>query len=505
MASVVHAGLPRRAAGGVTFVGLFAAVGWAVVAFDFVVLALILVPAVGIFVATRSPVRAASVTGIAALAACWVTRPNVLPDGITLMGKTLLFSDFLLPLAALFAIRAHRKQEPWRSKAFIGIMLLAVGIGIANGVTAKFLVADLRGPLYLVSGYFIARSFADAPRQRLFVPAAVIVSMGAMLVGVSAVTRSSIVSGRAEAVVTASHETLGATRFLVPSTYVALALICILVCTALLKHLSKGSALLCAVCAFLLLLGFSRNDLVALAVAVAFTVATTRRTRVAARLLRGAAVGAAILVTGLSFLSLLPNQGPHDFVEAQIDAYKGRVLGGLSSSARRVDGSAQSRVVETHYAWKTIRSSPLLGRGWGTLYRPALPEVGGDKFWMEDGRHYVHNGYLWYWTKTGILGLSAFLMFALGPILKTARRSHGAPLDPEQIALAGTLLGLLAATFVVPNPFGVATAPIVGLLVGLLNHGTSIRTESSQRELVSDGHQRPEGRTLGLPDAVYGA
>ena len=60
------------------------------------------------------------------------------------------------------------------------------------------------------------------------------------------------------------------------------------------------------------------------------------------------------------------------------------------------------RVRETGYAWQYIKSSPLLGIGLLTPYRPAFFQ--GDPL-----TGYMHNAYLWFWLRTGLLGLLSFL------------------------------------------------------------------------------------------------
>lgn len=73
------------------------------------------------------------------------------------------------------------------------------------------------------------------------------------------------------------------------------------------------------------------------------------------------------------------------------------------------------RIQETEYAWEKIVESPLLGIGLKTEYRPEFYE--GDTL-----KSYIHNGYLWLWLKTGLLGLLSFLWMLTAFIAHALRR-----------------------------------------------------------------------------------
>lgn len=439
---------------------------------------------IAVVLISKSRREAAEGLALFALAACWVTLPSFVPKGFNVSGKTIFFSDILLPIAAIAVFKSVSWRQPTRTKLFLIILLFTTVMGLLRGAATKFLVADLRGPLYLISGYFIASVFAENPR-RLLKTASLIVISGAALVLFSSLSGTAFVAGRAEEVVTAGSQDLSATRFLVPSTYLALAVACGLVSYALLQRLPKMALIVAGGCAALLFLAFSRNDLLTITTAVIFVAASVRSVRLLVRALGGVLAVIGVVAICLGFLSILPSKGLHDFAARQARTYSARVLGGLSSSARRLDSSAQSRVIESGYAWKTIREFPVLGKGWGTLYRPPLQNMGNDKFWLDDGRGYVHNGFLWFWTKAGLVGLFGFVWFAFAPVWRVFRKSFETRPNCEEIALAATLIGLLAGTIFVPHPFGVATAPTMGLIIGLLTWRKTFEAPALRSQQVS--------------------
>ena len=73
------------------------------------------------------------------------------------------------------------------------------------------------------------------------------------------------------------------------------------------------------------------------------------------------------------------------------------------------------RINETRYAWEKITQNPLFGIGLNTPYRPAFSNT-------DTIQGYIHNGYLFVWLKTGLLGLIPFLWFLLAFLTRGFRK-----------------------------------------------------------------------------------
>jgi O-antigen ligase len=72
------------------------------------------------------------------------------------------------------------------------------------------------------------------------------------------------------------------------------------------------------------------------------------------------------------------------------------------------------RLNETRFAWEKIVTSPIVGIGFSLNYRP-------DFFKADTLQNYIHNGYLWVWLKTGLIGLIPFLWFLLAFLVRGLR------------------------------------------------------------------------------------
>lgn len=130
------------------------------------------------------------------------------------------------------------------------------------------------------------------------------------------------------------------------------------------------------------------------------------------------------------------------------------------------------RFEETGFALSKISTSPLVGIGYGTPYKPyiRLSNTEQDVALMR----YVHNGYLGLWLKLGIAGLCTALWLAWG----TFRRGKGITSSTSDSYMK-PLSAALTAGFVVPvitsvtqpewlAPLGVAYfAMTVGLLCAI--------------------------------------
>lgn len=252
-------------------------------------------------------------------------------------------------------------------------------------------------------------------------------------------------AGRAESL----QETTGAgqaLRIILSTQTPATAVLTALVAAAIVGYVRPVMLLALGLPALLIsLLSFSRNTLISMAVAagVAFLAslswATVRRTVTAA------AIGAGVLaVTVPGSLFLLQHSKTGVWLGDQFAAFTQRVLGGVTSSALAVDDSALERLREINLLKGTIARAPVFGHGLGYPYQPPN---GDDEFHLTFYPAYSHNFYLWWLAKAGAVGMAAFALFALTPVILALRCASA----PAKIS-AAVSAGLLAISAVWPLP-----------------------------------------------------
>lgn len=151
------------------------------------------------------------------------------------------------------------------------------------------------------------------------------------------------------------------------------------------------------------------------------------------------------------------------------------------SSAASQDISLLNRYAETAGAWEAIVKNPILGYGWGA------PVVRYD--WILKATHewsFVHNGYVWMWYHTGLLGLVLFgivLLSGLRSGYQAARCAH-APTDERTMAAAatGSFLAFLILAFP-SNPFAVLDQMLIVILTLAFLSGLAVRQNESALRL----------------------
>lgn len=204
------------------------------------------------------------------------------------------------------------------------------------------------------------------------------------------------------------------------------------------------------------LLAFSRNLLISVVVAAVVAFAATLGWHALRRTATFTAVGAAILaVTVPGALFLLQHSAAGAWLSDQFTAYHNRVLGGVSTHALAVDESTQSRLRENAHLFPKIAEAPVFGHGLGYPYQAPL--------WKREtfGATYAHNFYLWWLSKAGAAGMTAFALFALAPIIRGLRSGV-----PAAKISAAVCVGLLMVCIVDPLPEEGANALSLGMALG---------------------------------------
>jgi O-antigen ligase len=214
--------------------------------------------------------------------------------------------------------------------------------------------------------------------------------------------------------------------------------------------------------AVLIVLSFSRNHLLGLAVAVLFALLAFRSARSVVAAVWAASivvlVGVLIQLGAANVFAGLPAT---DYVAAQAHGYVERVIDGLKPENQAIDSSVQYRRKETATLTKKISESPLTGHGFGYAYK--APSGPPGSFFRESAPYYAHNFYLWLLLKAGWLGMVIFVWMAFVPLARILFK----PASTLQVATASAAVGLLAISVFAPIPNDSPGAPLLGAVLGI--------------------------------------
>jgi O-antigen ligase len=211
---------------------------------------------------------------------------------------------------------------------------------------------------------------------------------------------------------------------------------------------------------FILLLAFSRNTLIALAITAVVCILLSRSLASLVRLtiLTGGLAGAALLVLPL-VLAVSRNTPFGTWLGNQISSFELRVVSGLSSQYLASDPSLAARLQENDRLLFAISQSPWLGHGAGYTYMWPFGNPDGhvpDPSWT-----YAHNFYLWWFAKAGIVGIALLLFFVGAPLLRGALSG-----STNGYAAVSVLVALLVISIVAPLPEDSPNAELLGMVLG---------------------------------------
>lgn len=209
------------------------------------------------------------------------------------------------------------------------------------------------------------------------------------------------------------------------------------------------------------LLGFAREIFIELAVAVVVSFLASFDFSAVRRSGKMIVVGAAVFaITVPGALFLLQESHIGEWLDGQFTAFNHRVFGGMSSKALAVDQSNLDRLVEDRALIDKISEAPIFGHGLGYRYR--LPFGGGDWAFADTyGTTYSHNFYLWWLCKSGAVGMAAFAVFALTPVVYALRSS-----SPQAKIAAAVSTALIVVSVVDPIPEEAIEGMVLGLALG---------------------------------------
>ena len=104
-------------------------------------------------------------------------------------------------------------------------------------------------------------------------------------------------------------------------------------------------------------------------------------------------------------------------------------------------------MIENKFAIQKLSQNLIFGVGLSGLYRPSI-------YGLRDTlRHYIHNGYLWVFLKTGLIGFIPFIWFYVAFMIKGLRQLKKITNDFHRAVLLGFMLcnaSLLIIGFFIP-------------------------------------------------------
>ncbi|MDF0530657.1 O-antigen ligase family protein [Tsukamurella sp. 8F] len=400
-----------------------------------------------------------------AIFVAFAALPAAIPQQFEVGGFSVKLIEPCLAAAAVWAVCQPRRARVARYAVPFAAVVAGLTLwSLQAGLDLNKAGSDARLPFYGAVATLVAGSVTTRSQQRACLAGALCTLwFSAAMVLVSLATGMEL-GGRSEAASLDLADTGAATRFLTPTDFLAVATIAIclvLVISGARRDYRLWYWVLPAGC--LMVLSFSRNHLIGLAVAVAFALVCLRSSASLFGLAKVACCAVAIVLAfGLGLGTLLDPIPGAGFVAQQANSYGGRVLDGLGSQARSTDGSTQWRDQENARMLYEIPDAIWIGHGFGYAYKS--PEGAPGTFQNDSAPYYAHNFYLWLVLKAGLLGLVAFAWFALGPLVTVVRR----PRSPVQVALGAAAAGLLAISVVAPVPNGAPETTLLGGLLGIV-------------------------------------
>ncbi len=433
----------------------------------------------GAAVATSTKV-AVIVIGLAGIGLVWLVRPTLTIDTAIFLscatlppafavGKavgplTVLPYEILLVLAIVVLLRTATPtfNELVPGILFVVTVLAFAGIGVLAGNDMVRLVREAQNMLEMVAGFVLALLIVRAgyTRQAVRTIGFVLWFSSGMLVLASVGILN--VAGREDDL----QKEIGvgdAVRVLSATQIPSMAVLCSLLLGVLIGRVRVVHLLGLGVPALLIqLLSCTRAVLIVLAVAAIITV-VAMRTRAVVQRFAALTVGSLVMIFAVvpALLVLLSGTAAGAWLSSQVDAYAVRVFGGVTSDALASDTSALARWHENANLRGAFAESPLLGHGLGFAYQLPFGKI--SEFSATTlGTTYAHNFHLLLLVKAGIVGMTAFALFVLAPVVIAMRSSSDIARSAAALAV-----GMAAACFVDPMPIESPSSMVLGATLGV--------------------------------------
>ncbi|AIV39422.1 O-antigen ligase family protein [Curtobacterium sp. MR_MD2014] len=398
-----------------------------------------------------------------------IALPAALPTTFELAGATLHAHEPFLLVALVYSLTQYPSTR--RSNlivlAFAASIAVALLVGFAQQNAVSKILYDVRPLLECVAAAMIAsRIFGTPLGHQCFKVLGWVLWISAA-VTLAGATTGLEVGGRTEdaSLTLVSGNSAAATRLLTEATFPALAVLCAVVALSVAGRIRiVDSWMLSAPALLITVLSFSRNSILAVAVAILFAVVASRSVGSFVR-------GSLIVITALSVFGLLVLLGPvlstlpgGDFVNTQVHSYSDRVIGGLTSTVQSTDPSVQFRARENSFLMQGFLSSPFIGHGFGYAYKPS---TGTASFLVDYAPYFAHNFYGWVAVKGGAVSVLLLVASFASPLLRAAKCA-----STSTFALATAFVAMLAVSIVAPVALSTNSAVLFGGLLGALAAST---------------------------------
>jgi O-antigen ligase len=422
-------------------------------------------------------VRPAWWIGMVVLAVA-ATVPAQVPTAILLGGFGIQFSEIALTGAAIYTLFKFPPNTLTDRCAFAVFLLTLAfaGYGLSQ-YPANHVAGDARGMFALALALIVAGRIAGTPTAVVAMKAVRLTLWGSLLVVTLGAVGSIQIAARAtDATLDGSGTVALVTRVQSPTTHLAAVVLAICIALWVTQRGMLREILWYAVPALgLTIFAYSRNALVLVAIAAVVTPLLERKFRGWVRMILAAGVGAFMFVAAGWVLSQVSDLTAFGYLNRMYTAYSDRVLVGLSAEAQSVDRSVLYREIEIVRLRAAIPGFEFFGHGLGFSYQPQRDRA------TPNSAFYAHHYYYWLMVKTGAVGVVAYLVAFVAPLIRAARW----PGNPFRSACAATAAGLFYISTVAPMPISTNGGPLFGALLGIAAGLWSARPDAPSRT-VSD-------------------
>lgn len=385
--------------------------------------------------------------------------PVIVPS---LPGGFELYEVAMIPVLALVLARGVSRAAAMAALAAGVVLTYGVLLGLAESNSLAAIRLDVRRIVVMVLAIVAGGLWIHQDVRRQVARLLPWLLWVAAILALAASTGLVEIAGRIRVASLDASDVGGATRLQIPPLYLSAAVLCGLASAYVAGVLRVKMWRMLFPAAVIVVLGFTRNTVLAISVAAVVAILCTRQWTSVTRAVRlgiGSLVSVGLL-TGLVWL--MPASNVSTYIVTQGSSFNDRVIQGLRPSSLANDDSTRFRLQgEIPYLKRAIEARPLLGHGFGYAYRPAA--VTGRAVTEESLRlvYYAHNFYLWIFAKGGLIA-GTILLYVLWRPVFTAVRLRSA----TSVVVVGPLAGLLVASVVAPMPTGSPTSLLLGLICG---------------------------------------
>lgn len=405
----------------------------------------------------------------------FVTTPAFIPVQIAFGGFAIFPHEIALLFAALFLFTTRRPNRitDWCAAGIALTTLLGGAHGFIANNDPQAIGNDARGLAVVSLCVFIVGRINHPDEVGVALKAARItlwISFGLVSLGALGLIRLNARYAEASLDTPGITNAADVTRILTSTSHFAGATVAVVLALWVIRpHLFKITLTFFVPALGISIIGFSRNTLVLILVALAlapvfyWNQSDASDKRAGKGALRLVTVSMAVLTAflGVGGLLYLAADFPgFNYLHSIYSAYTQRVISGFDTRVVQVDSGILYRQEEIRLLQRAAIGHEFIGRGFGYRYR--LESSYG--FAGLSGSYYAHNFYWWAIVKVGWFGLLAYMaVFVIG----VANALFGSGRFALRSAAAATLVGGFVVSAVAPLPSTVSSAPVFGVVLGI--------------------------------------